>query len=395
MLSVPKSVWCLLLILDAVIPPATAQSPAADPPASPAAVYANALLDSIFDSRRRYPAPEEEPTFEGKAKALIDLGEAGWDETFKRLARGQFHWHVFPAVLGRSSLSEIEPERTRRLLALLNSKNFALRGSVPRLIAAREPLEGNKLLRPFLSDSDAQVREASIAALSPLVAAPSEIEIGIDLLDDLSEPLRAQARYFLERATGHIPDGDPASSDMKAIWSQWWQDHKTTDLATLRKTELNRCANLLTSPDPEFRERVGMALIAHSRQVNFGFHQKNVWWDVHRGEISRKNWLEWLRLRYSGREHVRSTVVEDEFRINHPEVPLDALRATITMNVRDLESEESRVRSLARQSLSMLLEESCPFRESCSDAEGDWLNAGIRHWWAQRLKALQNESVTP
>ena len=58
------------------------------------------------------------------------------------------------------------------------------------------------------------------------------------------------------------------------------------------------------------------------------------------------------------------------------------------MNVGDLKSEKGAVRSLARESIASLLEDSCPFRVSNDDRENDWLNEGIALWWAKRMKGL-------
>lgn len=376
------------LLSIAILLAAGTQATAAEAPASPAAVYANALLDGIFTHEEHRFGREEEPSHDAEGRALIALGHAGWDETYKRLASGHFD-SAFVAVLATRSYWDGEAERTQRLMRLLAMKEFNRRSWIPQIIAAKEPLKANQLLLSYLTDSDPDVRTACITALSPAMAAPPEIESVIGLLDDPSESVRFQGRVFLERATGHIPEGDAASSGSKAAWSKWWHDQKPVGMATIVKAELTRCASLLTHPDEALRERAGRALVAHSGQPYYGFHQNNPWWGVHHGERSKECWLEWLRLRYSGKEHVKSTGWEDEFHIQHPEVPLDVLRATISMNVNDLDSEHSLVRSSARGSIAALLGEVSPFRESRSDPEGDWLNVGIQHWWKQRLKALQ------
>lgn len=357
--------------------------------------WANALLDIITSPSTSWPRSKGGPTHDAEAKALIGLGETGWDETYKRFASGRFHGALL-AVLSDRSDPGTNSRKTDLLLKLLATKNFAHRSRVPQIIAAIMPVDTNSLLRPFLTDSDPEVREAVLIALRPGNATATDIEPVVALLDDTSGSVAFQANVFLERATGHVPLAADASGSKKVVWSKWWDQQKTGDLNTVLRGELTRCANLLTNSDESIRERAGMALVCHSGQTFYGFHQKDVWWGVHNGERSRQCWLEWLRLRDSDNERGELTIWEFDFHQRRPEISLAALRATITMNIADLASERSSVRSAARQSIASLLGSSCPFRmghgtgwTGSSNPEEDWLNTGIQHWWKQRMQALQ------
>jgi hypothetical protein len=375
------------LLAMAMLASAATRMPAAKPPSPRTVAYANQLLDSLFSPEGGRKVMEASTDYEGRAKALVELGQIGWDETFKRLEGGSYH-DAFITVLGRGSPWVDKEKCTARLMGLLDSKTYIHRKWLLRIIAAREPIKGNQLLLRFLADPDPEVREFCVVALEPLVAAPPEIEAVIGLMDDPSHPVRSQSRSFLERATGHVTRGEPEPGDAKTAWLEWWQAQQPADMAAIVKSELTRCADLLTDPDEEFREHAGMPLVIQSAQTYFGFHQKNVWWGVHNGEHSKASWKEWLRLRYSMMESAKTTTWEYEFHKRRPGIPLAALRATIAMNVGDLKSESSAVRSLARESIASLLQDACPFRVSYDDRENEWLNEGVTLWWAKRIKSL-------
>lgn len=359
---------------------------------SPSAVWANALLDRILSTEPSKGG--EPPSRDREAKNLIGLGTVGWEETYRRFAEGRFHTAI-AEVLGNRLGNDPhgKPDRTEKILKLLDNSEFVGRNWVPQIISRREPMDVNKLLLPFLSDPDPELREAVLLALEPLNATPSDIESALGQLANPSKQVRFRANEFLQRATGHIPIGNDESGDRKAEWSKWWEQQKPAGLETILQRELTRCAHLLVNPDEEIRERAGLVLIARSGQVFYGFHQKNVWWGVHNGERSGKCWLQWLELRYPGKTHAEKTLWEHEFHHRHPEVSLDALRATITMNVKDLDSDDRFVRMAARESIAALLEDSCPFRfgtaTGSSNTEDDWLNEGIKRWWEQRVQALK------
>jgi len=368
---------------------------APDASAAAAAVWANALLDQILSPKPREVRirTEGEPSYDYQKDALIALGDIGWEETFKRLADGRIHGALVEVLTWRSLRSN-EPEKTQKVLKLLEGNDFRGRKRIPQIIAKLEPVDANKMLLPFLADSDPEVREACFVSLSCSNAASPEIETAIRLLDDPSEGVRFRAITFLERSTGHIPVGNDLPNDMKAVWSKWWNEQKSRGVEPILKSELTQCANLLKNPDEQIRERAGLTLIAHSGQTFFGFHQKNVWWGVHNGDHSAECWQEWLKLRYAGKEHMEATIWENEFHMLHPEIPLDVLRATISMNVKDLRSQISSVRSIARESIASILGKSCPFhmgydRVGSSYREDDWLNEGIERWWEQRMRAIQ------
>lgn len=349
--------------------------------------YAEKLLDSMFSSDWRRMGLEGQPSQEGTANKLIALGEIGWNTTFKSLEAGRYH-EAFISVLGKGISWGNQEARTKQLMSLLASKTCAHRREIPRIIMSREPLKGNQLLLPYITDSDPIVREYCVVALSPLVAQPTEIEAVIKLLDDANDSVRFQSRVFLQRATAHVTPLKPQSHEERAAWSAWWAAQQPADMSIIVKTGLTHCADLLTDRDKEFRECAAMPLIIHSGQVYYGFHQKNVWWGAQNGERSKAAWKEWLRLRYDVMASPNPTTWEDKCRIERPELHLASLRATIAMNVGDLESESSEVRSLARQNIQDLLKESSPFRMGSSDRENDWLNKGITIWWDNRIKDM-------
>jgi hypothetical protein len=360
------------------------------------AAYANSLLDSIL-AARRHPAHEEGPTHEGDIKLLINLEIVGWEETFKRLSQGRDH-SAFISVLSTPFwIDSVNNERTKKLMRLLADKEFSKRAAVPQIVAKLDVLNGNQLLEPYLKDTDVNVRTTCVTAMKPALATNSiidkmieNLEVNVHSVDtDPASQLRIQSVYFLERASGHVVENKFTPSELSAAWRNWWNDNKERGLEVIIKAELTRCAQLLTNPNEELRERAGMPLICHSAQTYYGFHNKGTWWGVHDGEKSKECWLKWLKLRYDVREHIKTTRIEDEFNIKHPEISLSVLRATIAMHVSDLDSTESSVRSLARYNICSLLDDLCPFRMCQSDREDDWLNAGIKLWWEARMKALE------
>ena len=176
-----------------------------------------------------------------------------------------------------------------------------------------------------------------------------DIESAISLLSDKDRSVRFRALHFLQRATGHLCFIDGIYSDSEQAWNAWWDMVKAEPIPEILIKELNILTNLLGHKEQKIREDAGIILVAHSGQSFYGFHNSDgKWWGANNGKDSTESWQEWLRIRYAPRKNLKLTTWEFHYTRKNPTFPVEALRATISLNIRDLSSPKRRVRSMAR-----------------------------------------------
>lgn len=327
------------------------------------------------------PVPEEYDETEYDQKRLALLGQPGWEAAYDAWRNGRTY---LPDVLEKA----FHPNADALMIELLQDESSKFRPMIVRAIGNRSSKKCHELLRPFAKDKNADVRREVFIALDPLRADKEDIVTAVDGLADEARSVRFQAHYFLVDSTANVIISDGNVDVSKTSWSNWWAANYATPRGELVKTGLKRCAELLTHPKEEVRSLAESALLMNSGQLNYG--RQNTWRGSSRGEPSKRAWLDWHSLAYGNRlNSMHPTSNEQGFALENPDIPLPLLWATVSMNVRDLDSQFGLVRSMARTSIVHALGEACPFRIDPPDNDGDHLNTAIKSWWASRLSANQ------
>lgn len=332
------------------------------------------------------PRGEVGPSYHNEKKALLALGEEGWEAVFTVFRKQRVHW-ALAEVLKEGDYVEAD----QRLAAMLRDENAANRDVVPRILRARQPKGLNEMLRPALVAKEAEVREAGLGALNPFQASNEAIELAVASLGDPETHVAFRAGEFLSRATAHVVLVDGKVSRSQEAWEKWWNENRKTDRLVMRKRALRRCVDLVGHESEEVRKKAGLLLVVYSGQAYYGFHNATKsWWGVEDREKAKTSWKAWFDLAWSESFADRQrTSWEHACQQEHPDTPLRFLRATIAMNLGDLDSESSSVRSLARSSIIRLIGEESPFQQGPSDRVNDSLNEGMKTWWAAHLKRLK------
>ena len=347
--------------------------------------YANAILDRMSkdNQRPKWATPEWEPHYADHQKMLQGMGQAGWDMTFERFKEGRIVIIAARDVIGRIPERQNADRDTKRLLSLLKDTTFRRRTWVPQLIKMRAPERANEFLEPFLEQQDTELLRACVGGMNFRNPSPQNIESIIALLDHEDSIIKFYSTRFLEFATGHICLKNGVYTNTKDSWKTWWNTVKDLNLNDILKAELFKLPELINHENRKVSERAGLILLTQSAHITYGKGEPiGEWWNAAEGA---KHWKKWLTLRYKDQSSLRLTSVEHHFREKRPTVPIEILRATISLNIGDLKSPNEKIRNNARYAISQLLEGDSPWQGPRGHRRSARFDELLTEWWQHRM----------